>query len=186
MQNKAKRNASLSSGDFLSGGTRYYLEQRVPNFYANGISMYNSSASWRSPFHNIRWLEKIWNLCDNWKLGSNWHRLAIYRNFPALLEFPEEKGFDTNRMLRKAPPLYWLPIMQKQKYKTYDMSADWFAQPEIQDLIWENNQLIDELIDKKLIRKILDEHVADKTRTRAISFLLTILCFKLSMKRQVQ
>jgi asparagine synthase (glutamine-hydrolysing) len=172
MQNKAKRNASLSSGDFLSGGTRYYLEQRVPNFYANGISMYNSSASWRSPFHNIRWLEKIWNLCDNWKLGSNWHRLAIYRNFPALLEFPEEKGFDTNRMLRKAPPLYWLPIMQKQKYKTYDMSADWFAQPEIQDLIWENNQLIDELIDKKLIRKILDEHVADKTRTRAISFLL--------------
>jgi hypothetical protein len=76
--------------------------------------------------------------------------------------------------------------MQKQKYKSYDMSADWFAQPEIQDLIWENNQLIDELIDKKLIRKILDEHVADKTRTRAISFLLTILCFKLSMKRQVQ
>ncbi|MFM7438773.1 MAG: hypothetical protein ACKO2V_09240, partial [Snowella sp.] len=127
MNYRAARNANLSRGDFLAGGTRYYLEQRVPHFYANGISMYNATCSWRSPFHSRQWIETIWNLCDQWKLGSNWHRLAIARNFPRLFQFPEEKGFDRKKMLRRAPSFYWLPIMQRQKYKTYDMSADWFA-----------------------------------------------------------
>jgi hypothetical protein len=183
IRRRAKRNASLSSGDFLSGGTRYYLEQRVPNFYANGISMYNHSASWRSPFHNIKWLEQIWNLSDHWKLGSNWHRLAIFRNLPELLDFPEEKGFNQNRMLRKAPLLYWLSIMQKNKYKTYDMSTDWFAESKIHQLILDNSSLLDEIIDRRLLIMILEQHLAYRNRTRAISFILTILFFKISLGR---
>jgi len=183
MLKRAKRNSSYSSGGFLSGGTRYYLEQRVPNFYANGISMYNDSASWRSPFHNTSWLEQIWNLCDHWKLGSNWHRLAIFRNFPDLLNFPEEKGFNTKKMLRKAPFLYWLSIMQRNKYKTYDMSTDWFTERKLHELVLDNSSLLDEIFDPRLLMMILEEHLNFRNRTRAISLILTILFFKMSLGR---
>jgi len=180
---RAYRNASLSRGEFLAGGTRYYLEQRVPHFYANGITMYNDTTSWRSPFHNIEWLEIIWSLCDQWKLGSNWHRLAITRNCPSLLDFPEEKGFSRKKMMHKAPPLYWLPIMQRLKYKSYDMSAEWFANHRIQEFILDNSSFLDELIERRLSESILKEHVTSRNRTRAISFLLTVLYFKVSLSR---
>jgi len=181
---RANRNAFLSRGDFLSGGCRYYLEQRVPNFYANGITMYNDSTSWRSPFHNLQWLEIIWSLCDHWKLGSNWHRLAIARNYPSLLNFPEEKGFSKIKMLKKAPPLYWLPVMQRLKYNSYDMSTEWYVDKRIQEFILDNSSLLDELIDRRLSESIIHQHMASKNRTRAISFMLTLIYFKISLSRR--
>lgn len=175
---RAKRNAQMSTGEFLSGGTRYYLEQRVPNFYANGIRMYNDTSLWRSPFHNIKWLETIWNLNDNWKLGSNWHRLAIKRNYPELLGFPEEKGLSRTRMLSKAPPLYWLPTLQRKKYETYDLSQTWYRDNRIQSLLLDSHYYLDTFIEKRLTESIINEHRMYGTRTKAISFLLTLFFFQ--------
>ncbi|MFN9686869.1 MAG: asparagine synthase-related protein [Cyanobacteriota bacterium] len=175
---RARRNARLASGEFLAGGTKYYLEQRVPNFYANGIRMYNETGQWRSPFHNLEWLRIIWSLSDNWKLGSNWHRLAIRRNYPRLLGFPEEKGLSRRRMLSKAPPLYWAPPAQRMKYDTYDLSKTWYCNDQIQSFILDNHRELDSLIDRELTEEILKEHKRDQTRTKAISFILTILYFK--------
>ena len=182
---KAKRNARLSGGNLLAGGSRYYLEQRVPNFYSNGIRMYNETSGWRSPFHNKRWLEIIWSLQENWKLGSNWHRLAIKRNFPALLQFPEEKGFRQNRMMEKAPPFYWLPIFQRQKYKSYDLSENWYCDDRIREVILDNKDLLSDIVETNFCDKIIKEHRERRTRTKAISFLLTMLYFKKALRKSV-
>lgn len=181
LKTRARRNAKLSEGTLLSGGTRYYLEQRVPNFYANGIRMYNDSGQWRSPFHNTEWLRLVWGLADHWKLGSNWHRLAIQRNYPSLLSFPEEKGFAKNRMLSKAPPLYWMPIMQRMKYQSYDLSSSWYKEKDIESLILDSHKLYNDIIDRKGCELILKEHQNGSNRVRAISFILTILFFKKSL-----
>lgn len=175
---RSKRNARLSDGGVLTGGSRYYLEQRVPNFYANGITMYNDTTQWRSPFHNIEWLKIIWNLSDNWKLGSNWHRLAIKRNFPKLLSFSEEKGFMQERMLSKAPPLYWLSIMQRMKYKSYDLSDEWYRSKKIREFILDNKESVGDICERVLVERVLDEHQNGINRVRAISFLLTMIYFK--------
>lgn len=177
-EKRALRNSQLCKGDFLSGGSRYYLEQRVPNFYANGIRMYNDTSQWRSPFHNTYWLRKIWNMSENWKLGSNWHRFAIQKNFPQLLDFPEEKGFIPNKMLKKAPPLYWLPIMQRMKYNTYDQSEIWYKHNKIREFILDNRLFLDDLFEPSLPETILAEHRTNGGRVRAISLILTILYFK--------
>lgn len=177
LETRAKRNARLSRGTLLSGGTRYYLEQRVPNFYANGIRMYNDSGQWRSPFHNTEWLQLIWGLGEQWKLGSNWHRLAIQRNFSSLLDFPEEKGLNKKKMLRKAPPFYWLPVMQRMKYKSYDLSNKWYAVDEIQSFILDNHRLYSDMVSKNGAETILNEHKGGIDRSRAISFILTMLFF---------
>jgi asparagine synthetase B (glutamine-hydrolysing) len=182
---RAERNARLSTGGLLSGGSRYYLEQRVPNFYANGIRMYNDTTQWRSPFHNLDWLKVIWSLNDNWKLGSNWHRLAIKRNYPELLSFPEEKGFSKKVMMSKAPPLYWLPPFQRLKYRSYDLSQDWYQKVETSEFLLDNAKLIDDIIDRRLCESLLTEHKEMGTRTKGISFLLTLVFFKLAIKNGI-
>lgn len=182
---KRSRRNSLVSGrtGFIEAGARYYLEQRVPNFYANGIKMYNATSNWRSPFHNVNWLNEIWNLNETWKLGSNWHRLAIKRNWPDLMNFSEEKGFLKNKMMNRAVPFYWLPMMQRSKYKTYDQSRKWYESNEIRDLIMDNRELLSELMKGTLVEEVLNEHSKGVDRTKTISFLLTIVFFCIAKSR---
>jgi asparagine synthase (glutamine-hydrolysing) len=175
---RAGKLAGFCHGEFLDGLTRYYFEQRVPNFYANGIRMYRASSAWRSPFHDRRWIEAIWNLPDGWKLGSNWHRHALSRNCPELLAFPEENGFDRTRMLPKAPPLYWTPPMRRARYVSYDLSADWYRDPRLQDFLLEHGGLIGDLVEPALLRRILDAHRGGTDRTRTLAFLLTLIYWK--------
>lgn len=175
---RATRLCGHCHGSFLGGLTRYYLEQRVPNFYANGIAMYQASSQWRSPFHNRDWLTAIWNLGSSWRLGSNWHRHAIARNCPELLEFPEENGFDPQRMLLKAPPLYWTRWMRRTPYITYDRSREWFGDQALQQSLLDGCDAIADLIDPATTRRILTEHASGRDRTRSIAFLLAMLRWK--------
>ena len=175
---RAARLAGFCRGGFLEVLTRYYFEQRVPNFYANGICMYRASSAWRSPFHDRRWIEAIWNLPDGWKLGSNWHRHAIARNCPELLTFPEENGFDKGRMLPKAPPLYWTPPLRRSRYVSYDLSADWYRDPRMHAFLLEHGGLIEDLVDPELLGRILDAHRHGTDRTRTLAFLLTLIYWK--------
>ncbi len=183
MSQRVQRLSRYCHQQFLPGLTRYYFEQRVPNFYANGIKMYLASSQWRSPFHSREWINSIWNLSSSWKLGSNWHRYAIQSNFPALLEFPEENGFDRRRMLAKAPLLYWTPMMRRNSYVTYDMSSEWYSTPEVQDYLHSSLPEVDDLIDDTTAKKILEEHQRTGNRTRTIAFLLTMVYWKKNIKR---
>ena len=183
IQNRAKRLTGYCKKQFLPGLTRYYFEQRVPNFYANGIKMYMDSSQWRSPFHSRRWIDQIWNLPASWKLGSNWHRYAITRNMPKLLEFPEENGFIPNRMLKTAPPLYWTSAMRRTPYISYDLSSEWYRDPTLQDFIYSNRHSIDELVDPALVASILVNHKSGDDRTRTLAFLLTMIYWKQNLSQ---
>jgi len=163
---------------FLPGLTRYYFEQRVPNFYANGIAMYQASSQWRSPFHNREWLQAIWNLPASWKLGSNWHRYAIAKNMPELLNFPEENGFQPNRMLAKAPPLYWTPLMRRTPYITYDRSSGWYREAALQESLTSRLALLEDVVDPSTVNGILQQHRSGVDRTRSLAFLLTMAHWK--------
>ena len=88
-------------------------------------------------------------------------------------------------MLKKAPPLYWLPMLQRFKYNTYDMSVEWFKEAKTHAFILDNSSIIDDLIERRLIESIIEEHKNSQNRTRAISFLLTILYFKIALKGRV-
>src|SRR5262249_14312263 len=125
-----------------------------------------------------RWVSAIWNLGFNMKLGSNWHRYAIRQNFPKLLEFPEEGGRVEDRMLPTAPPLYWAPFMPRSPYFTYDRSGEWYQVASIPDVILDQAELIGEIIDRRTLVSILEEHRSSGARTRTISFLLAILFWK--------
>jgi asparagine synthase (glutamine-hydrolysing) len=183
INSRVNKLASYCKQEFLPGLARYYFEQRVPNFYANGISMYMDSSQWRSPFHSRRWIDHIWNLPASWKLGSNWHRYAIRKNMPKLLNFPEENGLAPGRMLKKAPPFYWTSLMRRTPYITYDLSSEWYRNPSLQDFIYSNRQTLDDLIDPDLVATILLNHKSGEDRTRTLAFLLTMIYWKQNLKR---
>lgn len=182
---RSRRLANLCHNQFLPGLARYYLEQRVPNFYANGVKMYLASTRWVSPFHSRQWINHIWRLGDKWKLGSNWHRYAIRNNFPELLEFQEEKGSVRGRMLPRAPLLYWTPFKQKVRYQSYDLSQGWYRSDRIAELLMDNLDEIDDLIDRKTAKAILDSHIGGANRTRSLAFLLTMILWKLEVKKAI-
>jgi asparagine synthase (glutamine-hydrolysing) len=183
---RSQRLANYCHGGFLKGLTRYYVEQRVPNFYANGIKMYLASSQWRSPFHSRKWLNSIWNLDASWKLGSNWHRYAIDSNLPALLNFPEENGLDKHRMLARAPLFYWTPWMRRTPYVTYDRSASWYREPVIKDYLFSHLDSIDDLIEPAAAKQIVNSHANGIDRTRTIAFLLTMIHWKQIVKSLIQ
>jgi asparagine synthase (glutamine-hydrolysing) len=175
---RAKRLTGLCHKRFLAGLARFYFEQRVPNFYANGIKMYLASSRWRSPFHSRKWINAIWNLDNSWKLGSNWHRYAIRKNCPQLLDFPEENGFVLGRMLPKAPPFYWTPFMRRAKYLTYNLSTGWFRSNEIQAFMRSNTSEISDILDEKTATGIMEAHRSGIDRTRSMAFLLAMIHWK--------
>jgi len=183
---RAGRLRQQCRGSFLGGLTRFYLEQRVPNFYANGIAMYQASSQWRSPFHSRDWLEAIWNLDSGWRLGSNWHRHAIARNCPELLDFPEENGFDPRRMLRKAPPLYWSRWMRRTPYITYDRSRDWFGNRGLQQTLRDAAGTIADLVDPAITLSILEQQAAGQDRTRSVAFLLAMVRWKEALRTAME
>jgi hypothetical protein len=178
INSRANKLVNYCKQQFLPGLTRYYFEQRVPNFYANGIGMYMDSSKWRSPFHSRPWIDQIWNLPASWKLGSNWHRYAIATNMPKLLDFPEENGLLPGRMLKKAPPFYWTSVMRRTPYISYDLSSEWYRDPTLQDFIYSNRESIDDLVDSNLVSSILASHKSGVDRTRTLAFLLTMIYWK--------
>jgi type IV secretory pathway TraG/TraD family ATPase VirD4 len=75
--------------------------------------------------------------------------------------------------------------MQRHKYKTYDMSTSWYENSLVREFLIEHSTLIDDLVDRKLIDKVIAEHTAQQNRTRAISFLMTIIFFKIALKNRI-
>jgi asparagine synthase (glutamine-hydrolysing) len=99
-------------------------------------------------------------------------------NMSKLLDFPEENGFVSTRMLKKAPPFYWTSAMRRTPYISYDLSSEWYRDPILQDFIYSNRQSIDDLIDPALVTSILSSHKSGKDRTRTLAFLLTMIYWK--------
>ena len=182
---RSRRLIKLFHHDLLSGFARWVIEQRVPNFNANGVKMYLASTNWVSPFHSREWISEIWRLGDEWKFGSNWHRYAIEKNFPELLAFQEKKGAAKGRMLPRAPLFYWSPIGQYATSRNENVSENWYRSDKISKFLIENIDEIGDVIDPGTIRSILASHLAGTDRTRALAFLLAMISWKLEVKKAI-
>lgn len=169
---RVQRMIGLCHNGFLDGIDRFYLEQRVRNFHGQGQKLYSENVTPLTPFLDSEWCRVIWNLKRSWKLGMNWHRFAIQQNWPTLLDFPITGT--AVPPLPKAPPLYWLPS-GRETVIPYARYAEWFQRDPLSGFIRENAALLSNLIEPALVGTILDEHQKHQSRTRTLSFLLTMI-----------
>ncbi len=171
---------NLCHNKLLPGLDRFYLEQRIRNFFGNVLRLYSEKVSWRTPFLDREWASSIWGLGRNWKLGSNWHRFAIAKNYPQLLDFPEPGKAD--KMYPKAPLLYWHSVRKKYAVVNYAKYPEWFQSDTIIKFIHENASLLSELIEKNTLISIVNEHKEKGNRTRTVAFLLTMIFWIANLK----
>jgi len=169
---RVHRLVNLCHHQFFSGLDRFVLEQLVRNFTSNGLRLYAEHVLWRTPFLNRQWVNAIWNLKVDWKLGSNWHRFAIAKNYPRLLNFVHT--YSAVQMRQRAPLLYWLPF-RKIPAVPYVKYAEWFGSDLVVDFIIENTYMLSELIEKDILKSIVLQHKRDGRRTATVAFLINMI-----------
>jgi len=152
---------------------RFYLEQRVRNFIANGLQLYGESSRWRAPFLGREWTRLVWQLPRAWKLGSKWHRFAIWRNEPRLLNFPEE-GLGHN-MTKSIPWLYWSGVRRRVPIVGYADYRGWFAHGCLADYLMDRAERLGAIIAPATVRAIVAQQRRHASRTRVLSFLLSLI-----------
>jgi len=200
-EERIHRLVRLCRKQFLSGLDRFRAEQTLRNFEGMGLKLVSASVSARMPFVARGWAGSVWNLDRVWKLGCRWHRWAIARNYPALLNFPEEHG---GREMCWRPPLsYWLrtgfgireTIMKllsakksfmpesprSGKGRPYAPYGEWFRSSRILDFIAENAHLLSDIMSRSVVDSVVEEQRARGSRTAAIAFLLNLVFWKINL-----
>lgn len=168
--------AARPGGSTLHQLDHFYLEERVRHFIGNGLALYGLSAAWRTPFLSTPWVAEAEKLPRWWKLGSNWHRYAIARLCPKLLDFPEDQV--APMMAKTHPPLYWLPSRRRQKVVSYVDYTSVFADERILSLLLDHARNLQDLIDERMIRNIVEQHRSSRGRQRIISILLGLAMWR--------
>lgn len=69
----------------------FYLKERVRNFIGNGIELYSDVFSVRLPFLQKEWIDAVRTMSREMRLNCRWHKFAIGKLCPALLEFPTDE-----------------------------------------------------------------------------------------------
>ena len=172
----AARLARLCPGDTLLGGLdRFFTGERVRNFHANGLRLYGAHFSPRMPFLSRDWMTAVAALPRRWKLGSAWHRWAIQRLAPRLLDFPE--GARAPRTSPMPPLLYWVPpplVPAPIPYADYDRLL---RRPEFLDLLAAQARAMTELIPSSVVMRIVEEQRRGLPRTGVVAALLALTTF---------
>ena len=160
-QRRVAKLAALCHNTFLEGFDGFYLEQRVRTFISNGLTLFSGRFSWRTPFIDRDWVESVMNLPQKFKFDSKWHRFAIAENEPRLLDFPFEKDI--------------------RKHVHYAPYPEWFANKRTVDFIYANAGILEDLLDAKVVRSILEEHARLGSRTQTLSFLISQIFWRLAV-----
>jgi hypothetical protein len=126
---------------FMNRLDHVLLTQRVRLFGGHDMAMLLAHAPTRCPFLDRRWIEVVARLPRRTKLGDRFHRYAIAKLAPRLLEFPFGGA---RRPEPTTPPFYWLRDRPEISYKSFE---PWIQTAAVADLLIESRGL-DEFLDR--------------------------------------
>jgi asparagine synthase (glutamine-hydrolysing) len=171
---EAARLAATGRGRTLARLDRFYLEQRLPTFIGDGLALYGAFTSWRAPFLGAGWVAEAARLPRSWRLGEHWHRYAIERLCPRLLDVPEGAG--TAPLAARPPRLYWLRSHGLEvPYVDYRAL---FADERLHRLLLDRAELLDDLVGAATVHRIVEQHRRDGSRLAAIAKLVPLALWR--------
>lgn len=185
--NRVNRLVKLCYNEFLTGLDRFCIEQTTRNFYGTGVKLWQANLALRAAFLGHDWVKHIWNLGRYWKLGLNWHRFAIEKNYPQLLDFPSAGSIldyqETKKTASRAPFSYWIPTKKKYQITGYGKYEQRFREDVISDFIVANASLLADIVREKTIKEIVEENKKEGNRINTIAFLLTMVFWMKNVKK---
>jgi hypothetical protein len=173
---------------FVWQSDAFILEQRRKYFQACGLKLFGMSFFPFSPYMRKSWVDAGWGLGLPWRLGSRWHRYAVERLCPALLEFAEEKEDD--RMLRRQRPLAWVrPLKKLRRRKKNVPYVDVEAltrRRDIAGLLLDHASSLDGFMPRSVVTAIVDDHVRAGGRSKLVSILTGMAVWRHAMRATPQ
>lgn len=171
---------------FVWQNDAFVLEQRRRVFQACGLKLMSLSFSPYSPYMRKSWIDAAWELGLSWRLGSRWHRFAVERLCPALLEFPEEK--EANRMLLRQRPLAWAPYL-KEIYRRpnavpYMDYTDMLRRKDVVGLLHDHASELEDFIPRAVVGDIVDEQLRTGSRGKLFAILTGMALWRASLRPQ--
>ncbi len=96
----------------------FYTFERVSNFIANGMALYNLKNTTISPFLDERFVRLAFSLKRKYKLNSLFHKNAIEALFPSLMKYPFSENSKDIRS--KDSNFYWVKPQHSVSYNLRD------------------------------------------------------------------
>jgi hypothetical protein len=120
----------------------FYSFERVRNFIANGMALYNLHVPTISPFLDERFLRLAFSLKRKYKLNSCFHKMAIEQLCPELMNYPNAEN--TQNIKNTSTDFYWL---KRQQVHAYNLPNEVLELPVARSVIMES-PLLEDWIDK--------------------------------------
>lgn len=127
--------------------------------------------NWRVPFFDNSWVDAVRGLPKRFKLDSWFHRRAIARLRPELSQFPEQGGWAVTASSPR--PSYWLGLSRGVGGPPF-LDQTMFRSQTLLDLLQERREVLNDLIDPRLIDELLVEQAQGAKRPH-LCFALTAL-----------
>jgi asparagine synthase (glutamine-hydrolysing) len=170
---------------FVWQSDAFVLQQRRRGFQSCGLKLMRLGFFPFSPYMRKRWIDAGWHLDLSWRLGSRWHRYAVERLCPKLIEFPEEKEGD--RMLRRQRPLAWVPYVKRvyraPKPVPYADYGSLLRAPELVGLLSDHASELEDFLPRDVVNGIVDDQLKTGTRTRLVATLIGMSLWRASLRR---
>ena len=144
----------LPDMSFVWQADAFVLEQRRRGFQACGLKLFSFGFTPFSAYMRKSWVDAGWQLGLSWRVGSRWHRYAVERLFPRLLDFPEDQ--DRRRLRRRERPLRWMPPFRtahKVRNVPYVNAEALTRRPDILALLRDNASELEDFIPRSLVHE---------------------------------
>jgi hypothetical protein len=169
---------------FVWQNDAFVIQQRRRTFQACGLRLMSAGFFPYSPYMRKAWVDAAWRLSLSWRLGSRWHRYAVERLYPALLEFPEEK--EARHMLRRQRPLAWAPYIKKLYRRPsavpYMDYKKLLRHKAVVGLVSDHSSALEDFIPRSVVSAIVDEQVRTGSRPRLLAVLASMAVWRASLR----
>lgn len=134
---------------------------------------------WRVPFFDNPWVDAV-RVLPRWcKFGSWFHRRAIRRLWPDLLRFPEQGG---GAVTSSSPPAsYWFGLDHGAQ-DPFFLDQAMFRSPALLDLLHARRELLSDLLDHRLVDRLLIEQAQSSTRPHLCFALMALALWREGVK----
>jgi hypothetical protein len=131
----------------------------------NDLAVITRYARWRAPLFAPAFTRRALALPLWWKLGDRFHRYAIARLCPSLLDAPED-GYGP-RLRRRVPARYWLRGPAPSRLPFF-LNHEIFTSPRLLDLLTAHAAALSGLVGPELLMRLRAEQCTAPRRPHAV------------------
>ncbi|WP_059006474.1 asparagine synthetase B family protein [Streptomyces specialis] len=168
-----------ATGTLLGATEAFFRAQYGRRKIGANLAAIGEFTAWRVPFLDPDWADAAGALPGRWKLGDRWHRWAIGRLWPRLLDYPEE-GYG-RRTAPRPSPRHWLAGPGRPRTPYYADQRPLLGPGPVMDFLGRHaGHGLGDLLDPALAGELIAEQMSGAPRPHLCFALGALSCWRRS------